>query len=132
MNKVIEGEYTEEKWDKRKMLLGFVGIFALFFAALYIKDAYFPPSKSSQVEGVSVTSEEQVPERRYKSNIKIPTASDLEQKVNEITDQASSIDVAEVASSSPQVQKVIKDLQSLGNYPRSQAKQMCEQVCSGL
>lgn len=56
----------------------------------------------------------------------------LEDQIETIQKEAKNINIAEVASSSPQIQKIIKDLKSLENVPADQAKNLCEKICSGL
>jgi hypothetical protein len=42
----------------------------------------------------------------------------------------------EIASSSPQMQKILNDIKSLEQYPANQAKEFCrqiyEKICGGL
>jgi hypothetical protein len=68
--------------------------------------------------------------------IEAPNFTDIqttfEERLLDIREEAENIDVAEVASSSPQVQKVISDLKNLQNYPRNQAKEACFNICEGL
>lgn len=57
---------------------------------------------------------------------------DLQEKIADITSQINNLDVKEVAQSSPQVQKVLKDMESLKDLPKSQAKDACMKICGGL
>ena len=51
-------------------------------------------------------------------------------QIDSIKEQAVNIDTSEIASSSPQIQKLINDLKSLQDYPKSQIKKACEQICN--
>ncbi len=53
-------------------------------------------------------------------------------KFDEIKKEAEKVDIAEVASSSPQVQKILNDLKTLENAPKDQVKQSCQQICNSL
>lgn len=57
---------------------------------------------------------------------------DIQEKIADITSQINNLDVQEVAQSSPQVQKVLKDMESLKDLPKSQAKEACMKICGGL
>lgn len=69
-------------------------------------------------------------------NASLPSASSLQnslqQKLGDIQQQVSKLDIADIASSSPQVQKLINDLNTLKEYPGSQIKDICQKICSGL
>ncbi|MBI2026120.1 MAG: hypothetical protein HYT06_01940 [Candidatus Levybacteria bacterium] len=56
----------------------------------------------------------------------------IQSNINNLKTQAQNLDVAEIATSSPQVQKIINDLKSLQDLPKSQLKSTCERICSGL
>ena len=69
-------------------------------------------------------------------NVSLPSTSNLQnslqQKLGDIQQEVSKLDIAEIASSSPQVQKLINDLNALKDYPSNQIKDVCEKICSGL
>jgi len=109
--------------NKRKIILILLTIFIIAVFILIGSRKIASNQNSSlvspkQVKGISVQADE------------IKNA--VQDKINALQEEASNINVAEVASSSPQVQKVINDIKSVENYPSDQAKSFCEQVCSGL
>jgi hypothetical protein len=61
-------------------------------------------------------------------NIKNSVADQL----NNLKSEAQNVDLVEIASSSPQVQKVINDLKALQDYPKNQVKATCEQICNSF
>lgn len=69
-------------------------------------------------------------------NASLPSAShlqnSLQQKLDSIKQEASKLDIAEIASSSPQIQKLIKDLNALKDYPSNQIKDVCQNICNSL
>lgn len=141
MSKVIEGEFTEEKWDKKKIILGAITIAFLLYGGYYAKSMYLDPtgnndlSEKTKVAGAQTQADEEAKLESTgigSSNFSLPSTRDVQQQLEKLTTQVNKISVTEIASSSPQIQKVIKDLQSLENLPRSQAKQACEQICSNL
>ncbi len=120
-------EKEEIAWDKKKIIATLV-IFILAIAiAIQVKDIVFPPDykppvqkQKEEVKGLNTA--------EFSSNIK----QSISDNVNNLKTQAESLDVAEIASSSPQVQKLINDLKSLQDLPKSQLKSTCEKICSGF
>lgn len=113
----------EETWDKKKLT---IGILAILFLALFI---YFGILNSSKVSNDSVRGESTV---LKSTNPKIDLKKDLDTKIKEIKQNADDINVVEIASSSPQIQKVINDIKNLQNLPSNQAKDACLKICNGL
>lgn len=105
------------------ILLGLVGYFGKTF--LLGKNRFDLFGKS--VKGIST---------QRQGNSSLPSVSSLQnslqQKLGDIQQQASKLDIADIASSSPQVQKLIKDLNALKDYPINQAKDICQKICSSL
>jgi len=108
----------KKKLNTRKIFIIFLVIIGiLIFIAVSLSKPIVP---SKKVEGAS---------------IKINTQdlkSAVEDKIQTIQNEASGVNVSEIASSSPQVQKIINDIKSLEGYPSNHAKSMCENICSGL
>lgn len=133
-----EEEY-EEVWDFRKVAIGVVILILLFVAGFIAKriimgesldPATFIP-KIPSVKGIFIST---VPGDQTTSHmpISLPSQKDVTQKVQEIRQQVANLNIAEIASSSPQVQQVLKQLQQLPSYPADQAKQACMRVCNQL
>ncbi|OGH08692.1 MAG: hypothetical protein A2152_00705 [Candidatus Levybacteria bacterium RBG_16_35_6] len=114
------------EFDKRKIVLLsivllMVIIFVLIGSSRIDKDTLSNVSKK-EVVGVSTKTVDPVKEIK----------GAVSEQIETIQEEAKNIDLAEVASSSPQVQKIINDIKSIENYPSDKAKSLCEQVCSGL
>ena len=138
---------AEGVWDKKKIVIAVVLLIGLVGIGVWSKvlvlgknrqDSSFKSGKSSgTVAGVSIEGQG---ESTSKNNNKMPSFSfsppniqeEARQKLNEIKQQVSNLNVQDIASSSPQVQKVINDLKSLQQYPKDQAKQMCENICKSF
>lgn len=122
-------EKPTENYDKKKIAVAIVIVFLVFGAFIAFKQMYFPtPRKvtAPSVEGMQTSNSPS------KTSFSLPNVNDLQGKVNEIKDQVSHIDVAEIASSSPQVQDIIKQINNLPNLPRNVAKQVCQELCKKL
>ena len=120
----------EEKieWDKKKIILFAVAAIFLLVGALVVKQMMFAgletsnPSSVTSVKGASIQN--------------LPPLPDIKQgvqnQIDNLKNEAQNINLVDVATSSPQVQKVINDLKAIQDYPKNQLRQTCEKICSGL
>ncbi|MEK7517556.1 MAG: hypothetical protein AAB583_03320 [Patescibacteria group bacterium] len=122
-------------WNKKRIFIAFFliilfGIGVYFYKteilgekiSFFTRKASEKPSESSKsVRGANV---KEVPS--------IDIQKVLKEKIEELKLEASKIDVAEIASSSPQIQKLIKDIGSFRDYPANQAKEICQKICGNL
>lgn len=142
-----EGEIIEEAWSIPKIIIGVAVTVGVAAGGYGVKHYYFDkqpaqnitrPSVSTQfVESASTDqNSNQDTSTGQTSSYSLPSVksiqTDISQKIKTLTQQVSSLNAAEIASSSPQVQKVLNDIKSLEQYPSNQAKDMCEQICSKL
>lgn len=110
---------VEQEWDVKKIFFTFAIIVVILFVGIWLKRGYF-----AQINSKSVVKD---------ASIEVPNLQKVVQsKIDNIKGEAAKINVEEVATSSPQVQKVINDLKSIQSYPNDQAKTMCEKICNGL
>lgn len=128
----------EEVWDKKKILLGLLASGVLIGGIVYgtkVLGLQKQPGKIlNVVKGVQTenkSTDSPLQNESVKSLLKSP-ASVVQKNVEAIKQEIANLDIKEVASSSPQVQKVLKDIQSIEQYPRNQAKELCENLCRGL
>ncbi len=127
MSKPKKEKKEEVEWDKKKIII--FSILAIFFivSAVYIKDAFLgestPTPKVTEVKQVKGVSTQDIASGIRQS---------VQSNINNLKTEVENLDVAEVASSSPQVQKILNDLKSIKDVPSSQLKSACEKVCSGL
>jgi hypothetical protein len=119
-----EAPKEEAQWDKKKIILFLIAAVLLigFEAKDYIlgvNSAPKAPVVKPDVKGTAT---------QVSSSIKNSVADQL----GNLKTEAQNVDLVEIASSSPQVQKVINDLKAIQNYPQNQLKATCEQICNGL
>lgn len=115
------------EWDKRKILLFLIASVILLSIGYELKtmmlgDSSSVPSSANSVKGASI--------QNYPSPPDI--SGGIQNQINNLKTEAQNINVADVATSSAQVQKVINDLKAIQNYPKNQLKSTCEQICNGL
>lgn len=127
----MRDEVEEKTWDKKKIVIGAV-VLLIVAAILYTgrttilaKLAQLP---QTDVRGVKME-KVNFPSQQY--SIGSPKQA-VQEKIEAIKKEVNSLDVVEVASSSPQVQKVINDIKALEQYPQSQAKEACKKICETL
>lgn len=125
----IEREKTgNEPFDKRKLALGIVSILFIIGLLWYgTKTAVLGDHIVNKDVAVGNTGSLRKTSAQNSSTFSLP--SPLEQKVKFLKEEASKLSVQDVATSAPQIQKILKDINSLQSYPRDQAKQACMQVC---
>lgn len=133
-----------ETWNKKRIfivliILMLLGTGAYFFKPKTLVEKLNPfnakPYESTEsVKGVSVDEDKSPTPTTSEAKIDIQKAvrDTVKEKLEELRKEALKIDVAEIASSSPQIQKLIKDLSSIRDYPVNQAKEICEKVCGNL
>lgn len=117
----------ESEWDKKKIILFAIAALVLLGIGFELKsyiagDSQIPTLQKESVKGAQTEADNKLP------SIK----KGIQDQISSLQDQARNINLTEIASSSPQVQKVIKDLQTLKDLPQNQIKSTCMQICSGL
>lgn len=140
-------EYAEEQetWDKKKILIFIIVLGILVGGGFYFKTKYLGdiqkqsiiPSKTSQeVAGESIESsgakDSTVNPKESFSSIPSSIKNNVQEKLDSIKQQITNLNAMDVATSSPQVQKILNDIKALGQYPSNQAKEMCQKICSSL
>lgn len=122
-------EEDEQVWDKKRILIGLV---VLLFLVIGVREAkgYFFPNTSILGESTTKRASEV-----SKPDVKAPDlnlSSQVNTSLEDVKENVSNIDPAEVASSSPQIQKVLRDIQGIKNLPVDKARDACFNVCSRL
>ena len=127
-----------ESWNKKKIFITLFIIVVIIISYLFktlILDknvSVSPTNFSKSVKGVITSrNSDQVSDTSSQSNIPdIQTL--LQQKINTIKQEVEKLNIVEIASSSPQIQKVINDINSIKQYPSNEVKNICQKICSGL
>lgn len=113
-------------WDKKKIILFLIAAVVLIGIGFEAKDLILgtsvspsAPIQKPDIKGAAT---------QVSSNIK----NSVQDQLNNLKSEAQNVNVVDIATSSPQVQKVINDLKAIQNYPQNQLKTTCEQICNGL
>ncbi len=122
-------ERNEESWNKIRIFTVFFLIALLAVGAYFYKtrffDANLSPKEVKSVKGVSLEDKSNNSKEDAGANIQ----ETIKDKLDDLKQEVFGLNIAEIASSSPQVQKIINDIKSLEQYPASQAKEICKKIC---
>ena len=127
-------EDYEESWDKKKIAIALTILVFLLAGAFLFKKYLLPKAEnlaglqavtSSQVQGVST--QNPLPQK-----ISLPSKEDIQNQIQTLKTEAQNLNLEQIASSSPQVQQIIQQLQSLPQQPVNQAKDACIRLCNNL
>lgn len=139
MNKINlpAGRQEDEQWDRKKIFLFFiiVGIILGLGVKTFVlgKNGIPLMEKLGAVKGLTTSEDSKSSDPKNSSSFrKSNLGKTLEDKVTTLTNEVKNINVLEVASSTPAIQKVINDIKNLQNYPQNQAKEACFKICEGL
>lgn len=106
-------------------LIALIGILIIFqFSLQSNSDGLVKGAKKEKVLGVN--------DREKVDDAKKSLQQNFEGKLQDLQKQVMNLDPQEVVTSSPQVKKIINDLKNLQGLPKSELKQVCESLCSGI
>lgn len=130
-NRVKQVQFEDQStWDKKKIFI------FLIFVILIIGIGYKALEKQSfnnlGVKGVTIQQDQNGLSVSQDESSSPTFKKTLEQKVDSIKEDVESLNVIDVATSTPAVQKIINDIKRLQDYPSSQAKEACLNICSNL
>lgn len=123
---------TYESWSKKRIIIFFISIIILIAFAYKIKTSFLDKNINSflgKVKGANTKNERVSQDKTDNSSV---LRGDLQEKLDSVKKQVTNLNVSDIASSSPQVKKVIEDLQFLQQLPRNQAKEACYNICKSL
>ncbi len=141
-------EPIDEAWDKKKIIVFLLIAGVLLAVAHQVKVLVLDKNKtnisqktvidySKNVAGAKTDDKDKTSKENQEQSSPFSFSRSFveetaQEKLGSIKQQVASLKVEDVASSSPQIQKVINDLKALEQYPRDQAKLMCENICKSL
>lgn len=125
---------NKNQWDRKKILLFLLACLFLVGLGYALKTILLGQSTKAQNPPSYQTGQEQAVKgassQSFSSSPNIKKS--VQDQINNLKKEALDINVVDIATSSPQVQKVINDLKSLQDYPKNQLKNACEKICSGI
>jgi hypothetical protein len=124
-----KSDEDELVWDKKRVIIAIGLVILAIIFVKEIKDNFFPNYSILGESTVKKVAEVKKPEIESPD---LNLQSKVSNSLDDIKDNISSIDPEEVATSSPQIQKVLRDIQGIKNLPVDKAKEACYKVCSNL
>jgi hypothetical protein len=119
----MEEENVQGTWNKKRIIITVFLLILLIAGGIFLKIRILgtnpTPKEEQSVKGASIKNED------FGNNIK----ESVKEKIDSLKQEVSGLDIMEIASSSPQVQKIINDIKSLEQYPTNQIKEICRKVC---
>lgn len=122
-------EEDELVWDRKRVVIAFILILVLLFGARQAKGMFFP---DTNILGESTVKKASEIDKPKVEGIKVDLESDVTSKFVNIKNSIIDLNPEEIASSSPQIQKVLKDIKEMKNLPVDQARNTCMKICSGI
>lgn len=118
----------KESWNYKRIIIVVFLLITLAIGGFYIKSNYFKDTSSPalSVKGESVEINENL-EKEEEININLQDA--LKERIQNLKKEAGNLNVLDIASSSPEIQKIINDIKGLEEYPQNQFKNICRQLC---
>ena len=113
-------------WNKKKIFIAIFLLLLLIAGGYFFKIRILDGNSSRLVKSVKgIASEEKIVEPEFEINIQ----EVMREKINSLKQEVSGLGMLEIASSSPQVQKILNDIKSLEQYPTNQIKEICRKIC---
>jgi len=138
MKNVVKNiEEIEEQWSKKRILIAIVIVASLLGAGVYfLKNGVFGVRdilSSKAIWGANTTKEDTVKKisEGVSKKVSLPLTT-IKEKLDNLKKEVANLSVEDIASSSPQIQKIMNDFNGLKEYPRNEAKNICQKICSEL
>lgn len=132
---------TIETWNKKKIFITLLIIVLLVgfgiktFVLSKNKDFFAMhtvPTFLKSVMGINTQKDKVKGESTKKNTSSLPIQAVIKEKLDTLKKEVNNLNVTDIATSSPQIQKIINDLNSLKEYPANEAKEICQKICGGL
>jgi conjugal transfer/entry exclusion protein len=128
-NNSMKAVQEKVEWDKKKIIFFAAGLILLIVMGLVFRNMMVAGQESSNPSQLTTNV------KGASTQIANPVSDiskNVQNQINSLKNEAQNINIVDVATSSPQVQKVINDLKAIQDYPKNQLRQTCEKICSGL
>jgi len=117
-------EVNKETWNKKKVFLAVFLLVLLVGGGFFFKTRFLADSsQKTDVKGASTI------ENVVESTPGVSIQDAVKEKIDNLKQEVSGLNIVEVASSSPQVQKILNDIKALQQYPTNQIKELCRKIC---
>lgn len=126
-----EKKRTRRKKERQRPRSELGGVFGLISLIVIVLFLLFINHSGGMVAGVNTKREAQV-----KTDPGVKMTKEMQDTVQErlekVKEQVANLSATDLKTSSPQIEKVMQDLESLKQYPKNQVKDACRNICDGL
>jgi len=123
-------QIEEPPFNRKRVLMFLVALVLILIVGGWFFKSQFLDSRFQKAQGQSTSLQTSQSDNFNKMSADI--SGQFQTKLDSVKSEANGLNATDVASSSPQVQKVINDIKALEGYPTSQIKSTCEKICDGL
>jgi hypothetical protein len=114
-----------QTWNKKKIIFAVILLILLIAGGIFLKTRILGQHSKQIAESVKGASTEAVTSTHTSANVQ----EAVREKIDNLKSQVSNLNISDIASSSPQVQKILNDIKSLQDYPANQVKEICRKIC---
>jgi uncharacterized protein YpmS len=118
-------EVERDTWNKKRVFIALLLLILLIAGGLFFRIRVLDENSSQIVKSATKVNTEQDNNFEIKADIQ----ELMKDKIDDLKEDVSNLNILEVASSSPQVQKILNDIKSLEQYPTNQLKEVCRKIC---
>jgi hypothetical protein len=118
-------EEKVQTWNKKKIIITVILLMLLAIGGLFLRIRLLGQNSGQNKESVKGVATQEVAVPDIKTNIQ----ETVKEKIDSLKQQVSNLNVSDIASSSPQVQKILNDIKALQDYPANQVKEICRKIC---
>lgn len=114
------------EWDKKRVAIALIVLVVGFFLLYEIKNNFF----DDKVLGDEDIRKSEIEKPKIKPPVDL--SNELETTFDEVRKSVLNLSPEEVATTSPQIQKVLRDIEGIKNLPQNEAKEACHKICSEI
>lgn len=123
---------SEFEWNKKRVMVTAFFLVVGILIALEVKGMFLDSQAGRDVLGETNIRKSEEIKRPEIEGPSINLQSEVGSRIDEIKKNINGLDAVDIASSSPQIQKVLRDIQGIKDLPANQAKEACLKICSGI
>jgi hypothetical protein len=122
----MEEVNSVETWNKKRIIIAIILVALLVVGGCLLKVYVLDKNSSGIKKSVKSAS---VEVGNLDPDSKIDVQGVVRERINNLKQEVSGLNVLEIATSSPQVQKILNDIKALEQYPANQIKDICRKIC---
>lgn len=122
-------EVEKRTWNYKRIVIAVILLAGIVVGGFYSKTYIMMYKNSLEKKEVSPTPKSLGSVKGVASEEKVNVQEALKEKIEDIKKDVEGINVVDIASSSPQIQKILNDVRALEQYPKNQFQDICKKIC---